>query len=81
MADVTTHPALRNGARTLARLYDMQHEPALRNEMTYASPTSGERVGLSFIMPKSHEDLERRRVMMRHWARTAAACWGALPIL
>ena len=79
VADVTTHPALRNGVRTLARLYDMQHEPALRNEMTYASPTSGERVGLSFIMPKSHEDLERRRVMMRHWARTGCGMLGRAP--
>src|SRR5205807_6232972 len=27
--DVTTHPAFRNGVRTVARLYDMQHDPAL----------------------------------------------------
>jgi aromatic ring hydroxylase len=26
--DMTTHPALRNGVRTLASLYDMQHDPA-----------------------------------------------------
>ena len=29
-ADVTTHPALRNGVRSVAALYDMQHDPALR---------------------------------------------------
>jgi 4-hydroxyphenylacetate 3-monooxygenase len=27
--DVTTHPAFRNGARSVAALYDMQHDPAL----------------------------------------------------
>jgi len=27
--DVTTHPALRNGVRSVAALYDMQHDPAL----------------------------------------------------
>ena len=29
--DVTTHPALRNGVRSVAALYDMQHDPALRD--------------------------------------------------
>ena len=32
--DVTTHPALQNGVRTLASLYDMQHDPALRDAST-----------------------------------------------
>src|SRR6266581_4244718 len=45
--DVTTHPGLRNGALAIASLYDMQHDPQLRDEMTYVSPTSGDRVGLS----------------------------------
>ena len=43
--DVTTHPAFRNGVRTLAGLLDMQHDPKLRDEMTYTSPTTGDRVG------------------------------------
>ena len=38
--DVTTFPGLAGGARSLAGLYDMQHDPNLREEMTYASPTS-----------------------------------------
>ena len=49
--DVTAHPGLRNGVQTLAHLYDMQHDPALRDQMTYVSPTTGDRVGLSFIAP------------------------------
>ena len=36
--DVTTHPALRGGVETLARMYDMQHDPAIRDEMTYVFP-------------------------------------------
>ena len=39
--DVTTHPGLANGVRAITSIYDLQHE--LRDEMTYASPTSGER--------------------------------------
>jgi 4-hydroxyphenylacetate 3-monooxygenase len=79
VTDVTRHPALRNGARTIASLYDMQHDPALRDDMTYVSPTTGERVGLSFIMPRTLADLERRRIMMRHWARTGCGMLGRSP--
>jgi 4-hydroxyphenylacetate 3-monooxygenase len=77
--DVTTHPALRNGARTLACLYDMQHDPALRGEMTYVSPTTGDRVGLSFITPCTAPELERRRTMMTHWARLSCGMMGRTP--
>jgi 4-hydroxyphenylacetate 3-monooxygenase len=77
--DVTTHPALQNGVHTLANLYDMQHDPALRDAMTYASPTTGERVGLSFIMPRTLQDLERRRRMMTHWARASCGMMGRTP--
>jgi len=77
--DVTTHPGLAAGARSIAKLYDMQHDPALRAEMTYVSPTSGERVGLSFIVPRTREELERRRTMMLHWARTTCGMVGRSP--
>ena len=50
--DVTAHPGLRNGADSIAHLLDMQHQPELRDEMTYVSPSSGDRVGLSPIMPR-----------------------------
>jgi 4-hydroxyphenylacetate 3-monooxygenase len=77
--DVTTHPGLAGGVRAIASLYDMQHDPRLRDEMTYVSPTSGERVGLSFIMPSTREELERRRVMMLHWARATCGMMGRSP--
>ncbi len=53
VVDVTTHPGLRRGAEAIASLYDMQHDPQLREAMTYVSPTSGDRVGLSFIVPRT----------------------------
>jgi 4-hydroxyphenylacetate 3-monooxygenase len=77
--DVTTHPATRNGAHTIARLLDMQHDQELRDEMTYPSPTTGDRVGLSFIMPHKLQDLEQRRVMMTHWARATCGMMGRTP--
>jgi 4-hydroxyphenylacetate 3-monooxygenase len=77
--DVTTHPVLRRCARSVAHLYDMQHDPALRDEMTYISPTTDERVGLSFITPRSLDDLQRRSRMMMHWARYSGGMLGRSP--
>jgi 4-hydroxyphenylacetate 3-monooxygenase len=77
--DVTTHAAFRNGVRTIASLYDMQHDAALKDEMTYISPTTKDRVGLSFIIPKTVQDLERRHTMMAHWARGTCGMMGRTP--
>ena len=77
--DVTMHPALRRGARSVAHLYDMQHDPVLREEMTYPSPTSGQRVGLSFITPRTQEELRLRTRMMLHWARYSGGMLGRSP--
>ena len=77
--DVTTHPAFRRGAESLSALYDMQREPGLRDEMTYASPTTDDRVGLSFLTPRSIDDLERRRRMMIRWARSSGGMMGRSP--
>ena len=77
--DVTAHAALKRGAESIAALYDMQHEPALRDEMTYESPTTGNRVGLSFLTTRNINDLERRRRMMTHWARSSGGMLGRSP--
>ena len=77
--DVTTYPGLANGVRAIAALYDMQHDPNLHDAMTYVSPTSGDRVGLSFIIPRTRQELEQRRTMMLRWARTTCGMVGRSP--
>ena len=77
--DVTTHPALRNGVNTIAGLYDMQHDPELSDDMTYVSPTTGDRVGTSFITPTTLEHLQHRKTMMTHWARYSCGMMGRSP--
>src|SRR2546428_13428538 len=74
--DVTTHPGLASGVRAIAALYDMQHDPALRDEMTYPSPTSGERLGLSFIVPRPRGGPHRRAVIMLHFAPATSGLMG-----
>jgi len=77
--DVTTHPGLAGGARAIAALYDMQHDPKLCEAMTYVSPSTGERVGMSFLIPRTREELEARRVMMLNWARSTCGMMGRSP--
>jgi 4-hydroxyphenylacetate 3-monooxygenase len=79
VSDPTQYPGFQGGIRSLAQLYDMQHEPELRDEMTYPSPSSGEPVGMSFLQPRTKEDLERRRVMMERWARHSGGMLGRTP--
>lgn len=77
--DVTTHPGLASGAKAIASLYDEQSDPALQESMTFTSPTTGEKVGLSFIIPRTQEDLVRRREMMLRWARSTCGMMGRSP--
>ncbi|MBV9578976.1 MAG: 4-hydroxyphenylacetate 3-monooxygenase, oxygenase component, partial [Chloroflexi bacterium] len=68
IADVTRDPRLARGVHSIAALYDLQLDPCRVDQMTYPSPTSGERVGLSHIQPRSIDDLVRRRTMIRTWS-------------
>ncbi len=79
VGDPTAHPAFRHICRSVAALYDMQHDPAPRDEMTYISPSTGERVGLSFLTPRSHDDLARVRKMMKRWADYSGGMMGRSP--
>jgi 4-hydroxyphenylacetate 3-monooxygenase len=79
VTDVTTHPGLAGGAAAIASLYDLQSDPAHRDAMTFADPATGDKTGLSFIIPRTHDDLVRRREMMLAWARTTCGMMGRSP--
>ena len=75
VADVGSHPKMTRMARTLAGIYDLQHSPELHKRMTFTSPTSGEPVALSYLVPENHDDLMRRR---RALEIVASSCHGML---
>lgn len=79
VADPTTHPSTKNVARSVAYLYDLQFEPELRDVMTYQSPTTGERVGMSFLEPTTKDDLKRRAAMHKVWADASLGFLGRAP--
>ncbi|MBX3086999.1 MAG: 4-hydroxyphenylacetate 3-monooxygenase, oxygenase component [Cryobacterium sp.] len=66
--NIAEHPAFRNVARTYAKLFDLQHDPKFKDKLTYTSPTTGDPVNVSFLQPKTLEDLERRRAGIQVWA-------------
>lgn len=76
---ISVHPAFRGVVSTQAALYDMQGEEEFRAEMTYASPTTGDPVGLSFLRPVTKNDLVRRRRMMSLWAERHHGFLGRAP--
>ena len=69
---VADHPAFRNVLRSYAELYDMQHDPAYRDVLTYPSPASGEPVATSFLVPRTSGDLDKRRQACKLWADASA---------
>ncbi len=76
VGDVTTHPAFKNIARSVASLYDMQMEHP--EQMTYRTEDGG-RAGLSFIQAKSADDLCRRSRMMKAWVDFSGGMMGRTP--
>lgn len=77
--NVSEHPAFKGVMKTQAALYDMQHDQDKKDYMTYISPTTGNRIGTSFMQPKTKEDLEIRRKMMQEWARYNNGMMGRSP--
>jgi 4-hydroxyphenylacetate 3-monooxygenase len=77
--DVTTHPQLEGCARSVAEVYDLQHDPEYQDLLTMRSPTSGERVSLGYIEPRSVDDLVRRRHMIEFLMRRTGGTAGRLP--
>ena len=47
--------------------------------MTYPSPTTGERVGMSFLTPRTPTDVALRREMMKQWANYSGGMMGRTP--
>ena len=77
--DVTAHPKLTRMAHTLAGIYDLQHSPELHDRMTFNSPTSGEPVALSYLVPETHDDLLRRRGALEIVAEPCHGMLGRAP--
>src|SRR4029453_17875493 len=80
VADVTAHPAFRNPARMLARLYDALHDPAPRDVLPCPTgPGSGGFPHRYFRAPASADDLVAARDAIAAWARLTYGWMGRSP--
>src|SRR5262245_21754206 len=79
VADVARHPAFREAARSIARLYDIAAAPENRELMTFPSPRTGMPVLRAYQIPKTHADLRARRLFSEKWAEATFGLMGRTP--
>src|SRR5688572_2451123 len=62
--DVTTHPGFRNGARSMAAIYDLK-----RADPAFSFEENGERFSAYFLRARTREDLGKRTAIHKAIAR------------
>jgi 4-hydroxyphenylacetate 3-monooxygenase len=78
--DVTTHPAFRNAARSVARLYDALHDAKMKDLLTCPTDTgSGAFTHRFFRVARSREELIGQRDAIAQWARLSYGWMGRSP--
>lgn len=76
---ISEHPAFEGIVKTKASLYDLQNTQGIKDEMTFFLPGKEDPIGLSYLQPKTKEDLKKRRKMIEHWARHTNGMMGRSP--
>ena len=77
--DVTIHAAYRNAVVSAAMLYDYQSCPKNLELMTFVPEGVERRVNRCWQMPKSYDELVRRRRAMQAWAQLSFGFMGRSP--
>ena len=78
--DVTSHPAFRNSARSVARLYDALHDPQYRSVLNTETDTgNGGFTHPFYRAPHSRDDLVASRNAIAAWQRLTFGYMGRSP--
>src|SRR3712207_3144960 len=77
ITDPSAHPKLEGAARSLARLFDRQHQEP--EAFLMESPDTGQQVSVTHVQPKSRDDLERRRIASKRIADETVGMMGRTP--
>jgi aromatic ring hydroxylase len=75
--DVTAHPALAQGAATIAGVFDRQQ--AFASECLIPDPDTGIPVNIGHMLPRSVDDLERRNAGLTRMAEATVGLMGRTP--
>jgi 4-hydroxyphenylacetate 3-monooxygenase len=76
--DVTTHPLLREGAASVARLYDLQGAPEHADELSFRV-LDGASAPMSYLTPYSVQDVQRRGTAFKVCAGATGGLMGRSP--
>ena len=77
IADVTAHPAFAEPIWRIAERYEAALDSP--DVTTCVDPTDGRRIGSMWLIPRSAEDLGRRRAVHRFWAEGSYGLMGRTP--
>ena len=77
--DVIQYPPFQGVIRTLADLYDRQHDATYGPLMTTPSPTSGQPVSTSFVIAKTPDEMAQRVQGERARCELTYGLMGCLP--
>lgn len=78
--DITTHPAFRNSARSVARLYDALHDSKYHDVLTSPTDTGGGSYTHKFFKAShSAQELLEARDAIAQWARLTYGWMGRTP--
>lgn len=76
--DVTTHPAFKNVAQSVKQIFDFAKAPENEDLMTYVTP-EGHRANRIWELPKSYEELKKRRAGLEGWTEIHGGFLGRAP--
>lgn len=79
VTNVYEEPVFKQPIHEIAKLYDMQHDPAYQDKITHICEETGERVNNAFLPVKSEADLEARRNVYEAFALATFGLMGRTP--
>ncbi|WP_163182786.1 MULTISPECIES: 4-hydroxyphenylacetate 3-hydroxylase family protein [Neobacillus] len=79
VTNVFEEPVFKQPILEIAKLYDMQHDPEYREQITHICEETGERANNAFLVPKSYEDLMKRRAVFEAFAKATFGLMGRTP--
>jgi len=77
VGDVVGHPAFAGIAHSMARLYDFAADPG--NEMGFVAAETGREANRVFAIPRSRDDLVKRRQAITRWSQLSHGFIGRGP--
>ncbi|MBM7553580.1 4-hydroxyphenylacetate 3-monooxygenase, oxygenase component [Thalassobacillus pellis] len=77
--NISEHPFFHGVMKSQAELYDLQTDPQLKGVMVHKDKNLQQEIGTSYLIPRSQNDLKKRREMIQVWARHTAGLMGRSP--